>query len=380
MIPSRIVPAVNAVAEMPPVAPAWTPSKVGKFTAEKAIKLYFGGNAFVAILVLALITIFLFREGAGFFGENLRNLRIYRQAGLEYVDIVRTEAEEHSALTRALNDFRQRQALISAGKNIPAAKIATELAPFDRFSGAFGDAAENLHGLVSDLTDEASALKEQMIVRTEIAEQKQSLLKRHAYSEAAKIAVPEVDQAGALAKLREGTPAFERIATDLRAKLDSLLASAPQLSDKTTQKLFEKWQARVRAYRDNLPVAAKKLHAWSPDRPVKWYRCITSFLFGREWITASFWQDWYGIIPLLVGSIMVAIVALVIAVPLGVASAIYVSEVASPNEKKFIKPYIEFFLRHSVGRARFFRNCRGRTSDSRRLAIALAFVDLIFSD
>jgi phosphate transport system permease protein len=329
--------------EMPPAAPAWTPSRVGKFTTEKAIKLYFGGNAFIAILVLALITIFLFREGSGFFGQNLRNLRIYRQAGLEYVDIIRAEAEKHSALSRALNDFRQRQALVSAEKNIPAVKIAADLAPFDRFSTAFGDIAENLRGLVSDLTDEASALKEQMIVRTEIAEQKAALERRHAYAEAAKIAVPNVDQAGTIAKLREGTPAFEQVSADLRAKIDSLLASAPRLSDATTQKLFENWQARARAYRDNLPSAAKKLRAWSLDRPVPWYRSISSFLFGREWITASFWQDWYGIIPLLVGSLMVATVALIIAVPLGVASAIYVSEVASPNEKKFIKPYIEFF-------------------------------------
>ena len=69
---------------------------------------------------------------------------------------------------------------------------------------------------------------------------------------------------------------------------------------------------------------------------------VTSFLFGRDWITASFWQDWYGIIPLLVGSIMVSIVALAIAVPFGVASAIYVSEIAFPAEKRLIKPYVEF--------------------------------------
>jgi phosphate transport system permease protein len=72
------------------------------------------------------------------------------------------------------------------------------------------------------------------------------------------------------------------------------------------------------------------------------YRAITSFLFGTDWITASFWQDWYGIIPLLVGSIMVSVVALLIAVPLGVSGAIYVSEVAAPAEKSLIKPYIEF--------------------------------------
>mgnify|MGYP003337806972 FL=1 len=55
-------------------------------TAEDLIRVFFGGNATVAIIVLALITIFLLREGAGFFGQNQENLRIYRQAGLEYVD------------------------------------------------------------------------------------------------------------------------------------------------------------------------------------------------------------------------------------------------------------------------------------------------------
>ena len=45
---------------------------------------------------------------------------------------------------------------------------------------------------------------------------------------------------------------------------------------------------------------------------------------------------------MLVGSIMVSLVALLIAVPLGVCSAIYVSEVAARAEKSLIKPYIEF--------------------------------------
>ena len=46
-----------------------------------------------------------------------------------------------------------------------------------------------------------------------------------------------------------------------------------------------------------------------------WWEAFTSFMFGRDWITASFWQDWYGVIPLLAGSCMVSFVALVIAVP-----------------------------------------------------------------
>jgi phosphate transport system permease protein len=73
---------------------------------ERGIKYFFGGNAIVAVVVLALITIFFFREGSGFFGENLRNLRVYRTAGLEYVDIIQAQAEQHAALTRSLNQIR----------------------------------------------------------------------------------------------------------------------------------------------------------------------------------------------------------------------------------------------------------------------------------
>ena len=62
-------------------------------TPDDIIKYFFNGNAVVAVVVLALITIFLFREGAGFFGQNLRNLRLYRLAGLEYVDFIRHEVD-----------------------------------------------------------------------------------------------------------------------------------------------------------------------------------------------------------------------------------------------------------------------------------------------
>ena len=63
---------------------------------------------------------------------------------------------------------------------------------------------------------------------------------------------------------------------------------------------------------------------------------------STQWLTASLWQDWYGIIPLFVGSLMVSLVALVIAVPFGVGAAIYINQVASPREQRWVKPAIEF--------------------------------------
>src|SRR5205085_1700667 len=146
----------------------------------------------------------------------------------------------------------------------------------------------------------------------------------------------------ALHSLREGGATFETVSANMTANLYALLAAAPPLADPAAEKSFAQWKSAVRDYVARLPAASEQLREWSPDAAIPWYRSITSFLFGREWVTASFWQDWYGIVPLLVGSVMVALVALLIAVPLGVASAIYVSEVASAHEKRFIKPCIEF--------------------------------------
>jgi phosphate transport system permease protein len=309
---------MDSVAEYRTLVPTRTKGRRAQNVIEKGIKAFFGGNALVAVIVLALITIFLFREGSGFFGQNLANLRLYRQAGLEYVDIIRGVQSEHEALSRRLSDIRLRQVQAMQARGVSPDEISAALAPFDQFATSFSDSAENLRGLVSDLSEQASALKEQLATGD------------------------TTTRDTALRSLREAGASFEPISANLTATLHTLLASAPVLSDPAEEKSFGQWKSATRDYLVLLPVAAKQLRDWSPDTPIPWYRSITSFLFGRDWVTASFWQDLYGIVPLLVGSVMVALVALVIAVPLGVASAIYVSEIASSAEKKLIKPYIEF--------------------------------------
>jgi phosphate transport system permease protein len=85
-----------------------------------------------------------------------------------------------------------------------------------------------------------------------------------------------------------------------------------------------------------------RLKTWDNLAPVPWYQSFTGFVFGKEWLTASFWQDWYGIVPLFVGSLMVSMIALAIAVPLGVGAAVYINQIASSREQRLIKPAIEF--------------------------------------
>ncbi|HEX4667807.1 MAG TPA: phosphate ABC transporter permease subunit PstC [Chthoniobacterales bacterium] len=310
--------------------------------AECSIKYFFGGNAVIAIVVLALITIFLFREGFGFFGENLRNLRIYRTAGTEYVDIIRAQAREHAELSRALNRIRLREfnALNQRGRSNEQAQAA--LAPFDQFATAFSDAGDELNGLVSDLNDETMGLKEAIAKRDEMIAERDRLLRAGQPQAAAQVVVPSVDRSATLAALRASVPIFRQTSSTLAAKLAGLLNSPPRLTSPAVEKQFLGWKNEVRSFISALPGAYQRLESWDPNQPIPWYRGITAFLFGRDWITASFWQDWYGIRPLLVGSIMVSFVALLIAVPVGVAAAIYVSEIAGRGEKSLVKPYIEF--------------------------------------
>ncbi len=333
---------MESVADPYTLVPPRTASRRAQAAVEQGIKAFFGGNALVAVIVLALITIFLFREGFGFFGQNLANLRLYRQAGLEYVDIIRAVSTKHEGLSRKLSEIRLGEVRAMEKRQAPLEEINATLAPFDQFATAFSDTAENLHGIVSDLTEQASALKEQLFARAELLAQRSQLERGGAHAEAAQIVVPEVDRATALEGLHAGATAFESVSSEMTAKLYNLLAQAPALPDPAGQKALEQWKSGTREYLAGLPKTSEKLRTWSPDEPIPWYRSISSFLFGREWVTASFWQDWYGIIPLLVGSVLVSIVALFFAVPFGVAAAIYVSEIASVHEKRLIKPYIEF--------------------------------------
>lgn len=64
-------------------------------------------------------------------------------------------------------------------------------------------------------------------------------------------------------------------------------------------------------------------------------------LFTTYWNPVTFNQPEYGIIPLLLGSLLVTVISIIIAVPLGVVTAIYISEFARPAEREILKPFIE---------------------------------------
>ena len=67
---------------------------------------------------------------------------------------------------------------------------------------------------------------------------------------------------------------------------------------------------------------------------------IWKFLTGREW-TPLFANAQYGVLPLITGTLTVTLVAATIALPLGLSSAIFLSEYSPPLLRKILKPTLE---------------------------------------
>ncbi len=67
---------------------------------------------------------------------------------------------------------------------------------------------------------------------------------------------------------------------------------------------------------------------------------VKDFLFGMEWYP-TYDPPSFGIFPLAIGSLIVTLIATVIAVPLGVMAAIYISEIAPRRIKEILKSVIE---------------------------------------
>ena len=75
---------------------------------------------------------------------------------------------------------------------------------------------------------------------------------------------------------------------------------------------------------------------------------LQSFLFGLEWSPQTAIRSdqvaaegSFGAIPLINGTLLISAIAMVVATPLGLASAIYLSEYASKGVRAWIKPTLE---------------------------------------
>jgi phosphate transport system permease protein len=67
---------------------------------------------------------------------------------------------------------------------------------------------------------------------------------------------------------------------------------------------------------------------------------LPAFLFGTEW-TPLFRDGSFGVLPLVSGTLVITFIAVAVAIPLGLGSAIYLSEYAKPRVRRVLKPTLE---------------------------------------
>lgn len=65
---------------------------------------------------------------------------------------------------------------------------------------------------------------------------------------------------------------------------------------------------------------------------------ISDFIFGTTWDPTG---QVYGIFPMIVGSVIVTLLAIIIGAPIGIAVAVYLEEIAPPKVTRIIRPAIQ---------------------------------------
>lgn len=219
---------------------------------------------------------------------------------------------------------------------------------------AFEEATEPVTDVLDELREHAKETKELATEYDTLEAGRQQFLKAAAAAadparkaqllkdaEASK--VEAVDFAGRITPILERR---EELAAALKAYATALESAFKELPERSTEPEATALIAQVRQALPNhlaeIRQAADKLQTWKWDEPISFFRAVRSFFFGADWITNSSWQDFYGVVPLLVGSLLISFVALAIATPISVAAAVYTNQFASEREKEIIKPIIEF--------------------------------------
>lgn len=73
--------------------------------------------------------------------------------------------------------------------------------------------------------------------------------------------------------------------------------------------------------------------------PIFRYVGVLEFIFGREWYPTLYEE--FGILPLICSSLLVTITAMILSVPFGLSSAVFISYILPTRLKNIVKPIVE---------------------------------------
>ena len=228
------------------------------------------------------------------------------------------------------------------------------MADFEAARVKIGDAGSELARLRGELIKITTTIKDEYLKDQTGAARKEALL------QGSKKAKTEEDRArlaqqAAEITVRENFPFAEKIAalegtrakhvaaiavmkTDLAAGVEAL---PEKLASKEAQDLLDRVRKKEPRLMGYLDESLEDSEQWRYDKPLSWLSSFGSFFFGTEWITNSSFHDFYGLLPLFTGSLLISIIALLVAIPFSLGAAIYVNRLAGSGQQTFIKPVIE---------------------------------------
>ncbi len=245
-------------------------------------------------------------------------------------------------------------------QSLTAAAAEQDAAAREKFA-ALGTAAEEFEAALEPVATLHEAMKEIAIATKEAATQqhmaedaKEKLLKAAGETtnaanadifnkDAAQYDTAAIDFAARIQPLLAKQPEYEAVLPSYTAAARKAIAALPAESEtKSARDLVGKAKDHFATHIAYADESAAQMKAWKWDEPIPKLKAGTHFLFGGDWITNSSWQDFYGVVPLFTGSLLIALTALLIAMPFSVGAAIYTNQFAGPREQAIIKPAIEF--------------------------------------
>ncbi|MEP2776743.1 MAG: phosphate ABC transporter permease subunit PstC [Luteolibacter sp.] len=241
-------------------------------------------------------------------------------------------------------------ALIATAKD----EMTKGMAAFDAARMQIGNAGSELARLRGELIKITTDIKNEAVADKTSAARKEALVAGsvNAASEADRARLKQ--QAEEIV-IRDHFPYGERIAAldgsrekhaaavqSMKVGMEAGVAALPKdFASAEVKDLVGRIQRKTPELNEYLDESLKNAQQWRYDKPVGWLTSASSFFFGKDWVTNSSFHDFYGLLPLFTGSLLISIIALIVAIPFSLGAAIYVNRLAGPAQQNFIKPVIE---------------------------------------
>lgn len=243
----------------------------------------------------------------------------------------------------------------------PTELVKTSKADLEQGMAAFDAARMKIEAAGSELAKlRGELIKITTTIKEEAVADMSSAARRQALLEGSVNAATEEDRARLKARaeaitIRDKFPYGERIQAleGSRAKHKAAVASMKaglkeglellptQLESDGAEEILGRIRGETPDLIAYLDESLRESADWRYDEPVGWVKSFTSFFFGKDWVTNSSFHDFYGLLPLFTGSLLISFIALVVAIPFSLGAAIYVNRLATPGQQTFIKPVIE---------------------------------------